>query len=241
MPHPSTVELVENASDSLRHGVAQYLVRDEAPTAIKHAILNIYHSIELFLKARISQAHPLLIYRTLDKLVTPDSQTIGLSEIVIRLQNLAMPLDAAHVTSLGKLQKRRNRIEHYAFQPSPDHDSAVGQALKFLLEFLPVLGVTLESLIEESADYQQLLHAILSYEELVARASAEAKMAGGRVIRCPHCDEMAATVDSGEGDCHFCHEHLQFQQCERCGAEVPEAELDDLGLCETCLEHVLGA
>jgi len=51
MTHPTTAELIENAADSLRHGVAHYLARDEAPTAIKHAILNIYHSIELLLNS----------------------------------------------------------------------------------------------------------------------------------------------------------------------------------------------
>ena len=65
MAHPATAELIHNATDSLQNGVEHYLAHGEMPTAIKHAILNIYHSIELFLKARLSQAHPLLIYRSL--------------------------------------------------------------------------------------------------------------------------------------------------------------------------------
>jgi hypothetical protein len=65
MAHPTTAGLIQNATDSLQTSIEQYLAHSEVPTAIKHAILNIYHSIELFLKAQLSQAHRLLIYRFL--------------------------------------------------------------------------------------------------------------------------------------------------------------------------------
>ena len=55
---PYRAPILENAVDSLRHGAAHYLLRDENPTAIKHAILLVQHSIELFLKESLARAHP---------------------------------------------------------------------------------------------------------------------------------------------------------------------------------------
>jgi hypothetical protein len=240
MPQPTTAQLMENATDSLQHGVNSFLIRDEAPTAIKHAILQIYHSIELFLKARLAQVHPVLIYKTLDKRIGADSKTVGLVEVVVRLENLGLSLSEAHVRSLLELQRRRNRIEHFHFTPSVDHIAVVGQALKFLLEFLPSLGVSLEELVENGDHYRQLLEAVFSYEERVKRAEREAADTGLPVVDCPYCGESTVALDAGiQGHCFFCSEDPKYTQCERCGNQVSESEVDELGLCEVCLDYFL--
>lgn len=240
MSHPTTAPLLENAADSLRVGVSQFLVRDEHPTAIKHAILSIYQSIELYLKARLSAIHPLLIYRNIDKRITDSSQTVGLPEILARLENLDIPLNRAHAASLVDLQAQRNRIEHFHFASSPDHERLVGQALKFLLEFLPTVGESLEEVVEETATYDKVLAAILSYTERVDHAKREAAGLGLAVVRCPYCghDTVAMEVP-GHGLCYFCREEPIFGHCERCDSLLPEEELDELGLCGDCLDSVL--
>ncbi len=65
MPSPATAELIHNATDSVQNGVERYLAHGEMRTAIRHAILNICRSIELFLKAGLSRDQPLFIYRSL--------------------------------------------------------------------------------------------------------------------------------------------------------------------------------
>ena len=129
--------IFENAVDSLRHGAAHYILRDENPTAIKHAVLLVQHSIELFLKESLARAHPVLVYQNLDKTISDNSPTVGLVEAVQRLENVGRALSADQVRDLLEIRKRRNRIEHYVFDPSDDHVSVVGRAIRFLLHFLP--------------------------------------------------------------------------------------------------------
>jgi hypothetical protein len=237
----TSTPLLDNAIDSLQHGVAHYLVRDESPTAIKHAVLNIYHGIELFLKERLARVHPLLIYRDIDKRVTADSQTIGLKEILVRMENLGIPLAPNQTAILAELQKRRNHIEHHRFDPSADHQITVGQALKFLLDFLPDhLGIALEDIVEDTDIYNKVLTAILSYTERVERAVREATAASRLLVRCSDCGEKTVAVDSDRGHyCYLCHTDHNMEQCERCGEYMDSANIDDSGLCSDCIEDIL--
>lgn len=238
---PPATPLLENAIDSLEHGIAHYVNRDEAPTAIKHAVLNIYHSIELFLKERLARVNPLFIYRNIDKRVSGESQTVGLTEIVIRMENIGIPLTAQHVHVLTELQRRRNRIEHHRFDPTEDHELLVGRALKLLLEFLPAhLGAQLEDLVESSRDYRKVLEAILSYKERVERALAEATAQGGRIVCCPDCGEETVAIDSDRGPfCFLCHEEQDLEECEQCGEYVEAAEVFEIGICSDGRDNIL--
>ena len=242
MTHPTTADLIGNATDSLCRGVGYYLIKDEAPTAIKHAVLTIYHSIELFLKARLSQSHPLLIYRSLDNRGAPDSQTVGLKEIIVRLSNLGTPLSEDHVKSLLELQKKRNHIEHFRFDNSDDHETAVAQGLKVVYEFLPTLGLSLEALIEDPEDYRKALRAVLSYTELRDKAKADAKASGLSVLRCPMCGETTlVSLAEEEGRCYFCEEEVLLGRCEHCAEHLPAIEIDELGYCEPCIERFINS
>lgn len=236
--------LFDNAVDSLRHGVSYFLIRHESNTAIKHAVLNIHHSIELFLKERLARVHPILIYRYLDRPISDDSQTVGLTEVLQRLENAGMPVPAEQQKALIELQRRRNRIEHHRFDPSEDHVLFAGQAMKFLLEFLPAaLDTTLEDLIEESADYQDVLEAALSYQERVRHATTEAEKHANVVTTCPNCGEETLAVSDLWGHCYLCNEDTELGECARCEVEWPSSDIDASGLCPYCRNRLnkLGA
>ncbi len=66
-------------------------------------ILNIYHSIELFLKARLLQAHPLLIYRslTIEPFLTVDSKANAYLLILGREKCRTTLLDSISVRLSG--------------------------------------------------------------------------------------------------------------------------------------------
>jgi hypothetical protein len=55
-------KLLENAIDSLQVGIAFY-TNQKMDTANKHAILNIFHSIELLLKEGLKNIDPRHIFR----------------------------------------------------------------------------------------------------------------------------------------------------------------------------------
>ncbi|HSK75631.1 MAG TPA: zinc ribbon domain-containing protein [Thermoanaerobaculia bacterium] len=248
MSRSEKTELFENAIDSLEHGVQHFLVRKEAPTAIKHSILTIYHSIELFLKERLARIHPNLIYRNIDKRITDDSQTVGLAETIQRLENLGINLSGAQVKDLLELQRRRNRIEHHRFDPTKEHELVVGQALKFLLDFLPEhLGITLEEVIQDQDAYRAIIDAIFSYQERIKQAHAEVakllhsdpRVGDSMVVSaCPECGERTLVVASPRGDfCFFCHTELSVEKCEACYQYFNADDLDALGMCPRCAEE----
>src|SRR5947207_1512171 len=96
-------EILDNALDSLRMGLTHYLdLRLE--NRQKWAILELFHAIELLLKERLRQAHPLLIYRDINKPVGGDAQTVGLQETLIRFGNLHIDISKQHVNILRDLQ-----------------------------------------------------------------------------------------------------------------------------------------
>ncbi|MFL6236214.1 MAG: hypothetical protein ACJ76N_23985 [Thermoanaerobaculia bacterium] len=251
----SRTPIFENAADSLRDGIASFLVRKESETAIKHAILGIYHSIELFLKERLAQIHPILIYRNLDKRIGDDAQTVGLAETVQRFENLDIPLSASHVKNLVELQRRRNRIEHHRFDPSADHEAVVGQCLKFILEFLPAhLDSSLEEILEEHEQYAAVRDVVLSYDERLADAIKQIEREAGTpmsrrehrgakpaVVECPICGHETLLRESERGDfCFFCHQEVPLEECDNCGSFVASGVIDNMGLCDICRRHVFG-
>ena len=80
-------DIFNNALDSLEFGIRVYLF-GEYETAHKHAILNVFHSIELFLKEKLYRIHPILIYKNIDNLINDDSLTVGLREILLKYNNV---------------------------------------------------------------------------------------------------------------------------------------------------------
>ncbi len=69
-------EINANAVDSLRIGI-DCLLKERSYSTRKHAILTLFHSIELFLKERLSQENPILTYRDIDAKISEASATVG--------------------------------------------------------------------------------------------------------------------------------------------------------------------
>ena len=55
--------IFENAVDSLRIGM-EFFQRESSYSSHKHAILTVFHAIELLLKEQLHRINPVLIYRT---------------------------------------------------------------------------------------------------------------------------------------------------------------------------------
>lgn len=230
----ASTAIFDNAVDSLAQGVASYLIRDESDTAIKQAILAVYHSIELFLKEALARVHPVLIYRNLDKRITEDSPTVGLEECLTRLDNIGRGLTAGEVATLRELRNRRNRIEHHRFDAASDNAVVVGQAFHFLLGFLPAhLGVELRDLIDEEDDYRNLVEAALPFEQRREQAERHANATGSPVIGCPVCGENTLCME-GFYHCYFCNEDIDMVECAACDTLCYRRELSARELCESC-------
>lgn len=206
--------LFENAIDSLVLGVNFYV---EKPIAnpYKHSILNIFHSIELFLKEGLYRVHPILIFKNIDKPIHDDSLTVGLKEILARFRNLKINLDKKDQDIIVELQKRRNKIEHHHYSEDESDFYIIGKSLRFIYFFLPNhLGEKLESFLDEKL-YSKVREIILKYEERLREAEEEvSKLTTPRTkddlcdpvdsALCPECCNYTVVIGTERGNyCFF--------------------------------------
>ncbi len=238
-------DLFDNAIDSLEFGIRVYLY-GEYETAHKHAILNVFHSIELFLKEKLFRVHPVLIYRNIDSPISDDSLTVGLKEILLRFKNIGIVLDTKQEKILRDLQRRRNRIEHHKFEPDDSHYHIIGKSLKFLYYFLPEhLESSLEEHLEEDL-FRQARESILKYEERLSEAEQEIDQRTTPKTKddlcdptdsasCPECFNHTVVIGTERGDfCFFCHEEVDMTQCDWCSGYFGSREINDFGMCDDC-------
>lgn len=243
--------ILENAIDSLEVGVRTYLY-GEYETAQKHAILNVFHCIELLLKELLYTVHPLLIYKNIDRPINDDSPTVGFRDTLGRLCNIGVTLNPDEIRVLEDLQRRRNRIEHHKFEKDESHKLVVGKALRFIYYFLQDhLGLSLEAVLEDDL-YQEARAAILSFEELLSEAERRAAdqlafltkddLIDGCVepCVCPECGNTTVVIGSDYGDfCFFCHAEVEMRQCMLCAEYVGAGELGHTDVCDACFHQIL--
>jgi hypothetical protein len=127
--------IYDNALDSLRIGF-EFFERDRSYSSRKHAILTVFHAIELFFKEQLFQINPILIYKNIDARITDDSLTVGLREILIRFENIGVKIPSDQVAAIERIQKIRNRIEHHRYDHNEQGDDLIiGESLKVILFF----------------------------------------------------------------------------------------------------------
>jgi hypothetical protein len=228
-------EIFDNAVDSLRIAI-EYFLRERGYSSRKHAILTLFHAIELFLKEQLARTNPILIYRKIDVPITDDSQTVGIKEALIRLENLKQGLGKEPTAAIEQLQKRRNRIEHHRYDEQEADEKIISEAINFILFF--VEGV-LEANLEESIppeilrSIQDLVferqdrHWIATYrfERWMAKQwpgfdfevqDSPDEFEGTE--RCPLCNqEFLVFGYHARPFCFHCNTSVDAWQCEHCG------------------------
>lgn len=239
-------DILENALDSLEMGVSHFLDKKLA-TRDKWAILEFFHTIELLLKERLSQENPLLIYRNIDKKIGPDSQTVGLQEILARFENLDIEISKEYRKILVDLQGRRNRIEHHRFVPDKSDRRVLGEALKFITYFLEEhLGEDLEDHLP-TKHFKEVKQLVYEYDDLLRKAQSSISTARHRYDAkeqsmldtgtCPECGhETVLITPDGEPFCHYCDEEVSVTTCDSCGSYLPAEHLTG-GICQNCFDY----
>jgi hypothetical protein len=103
--------IYENAIDSLGIGM-EFFLKEDSYSSRKHAVLTVFHAIELLLKVRLARTNPILIYKNIDAEITDDAQTVGVRAALTRLENLGLGIPAEERKTIENIQRVRNRIEH---------------------------------------------------------------------------------------------------------------------------------
>jgi hypothetical protein len=128
--------IFENAVDSLRIGM-EFFLKEETYSSRKHAILTVFHAIELLLKERLARTNPILIFKNIDVKITEDAQTVGIREALTRLENLRLGIPVEEKKVLENIQKVRNRIEHHRYDMKDSEDNnLIAASLKFIMYFV---------------------------------------------------------------------------------------------------------
>lgn len=263
------LDLEHNALSSLLHGIQHYVdalallnARINTPQKLtannfKFAIIHIFHAVELFLKARLAEAHPLLIYSKPENEINDDSHTVRFEALMGRLKNLGVIFSKEDRQDINALQKMRNSIEHHKIEKNmKDVELYVGRAARFLENFLKnELGMTLKKeILKEDPEkgeetYRILAEAIHSYDERLQRAKEEMnehlpadlkeRFIEHEIVLCDTCGEKTIVIpdDRYEDDqtqCFFCREEYHSKHCTRCGHPILSDSPLGIESCNPC-------
>ncbi|WP_424363079.1 hypothetical protein [Methylocystis parvus] len=229
--------IYENAVDSLRIGM-KFFLEERSYSNHKHAILTLFHAIELFLKERLAQANPLLIYKNIDVKIADDSQTVGVREALARLENLGLGVPADEKKIIEDIQRIRNRIEHHRYDHSEKEDNAtIAASLKFIMYFVEfALERKLDGHIEASI-LREINNRVFEYNERSALAehrlhewlhsrwpdwNAEQEDTPKEfegTLPCPECRQDWLVIGWHEKPfCFHCNTTVDASVCEECCA-----------------------
>lgn len=138
-------DIYANAVDSIQIGIEHFL-KEPSYSSRKHAILTLFHSIELLLKEQLYRTNRILIYKNIDTKITDESMTVGIKDAITRLDNLGLGLSKKPQQTIERIQKRRNCIEHHRYDHKEDDEAIISDLLAFILFFTSsVLKANLEN------------------------------------------------------------------------------------------------
>ncbi len=235
-------DIYKNAVDSLKVGM-QFFLSDDSYTSRKHAILTLFHAIELLLKEYLYRVNPILIYRNIDRKITDDSITVGIGEILIRLENIKVSLPPEQISAIKKIQKKRNQIEHHRYDKKDEDEETIGESLKFILFFMEF---RLDEKPSEDLD-EELLRGIqrlvLEYDERLGHAEwrfqrwlqdqwpewdpyqQDTPEEFGGTLDCPECGMSYLVIEfRPEPFCFYCNTPIEATECVDCGVVYKSSE-----------------
>jgi hypothetical protein len=227
--------IYKNAIDSLRVGM-EFFVRERNYSSRKHAILTLFHAIELLLKERLTQTSPILIYKNIDTKITDDAQTVGVREALTRLENLGLGLPAYAKKTIESVQKVRNRIEHHTYDHSEEDEAIIGELLKFIMYFVEfVLHRKLDGQIDDKI-LREIIRLKFDYDERCGLAESrfhewlrtkwpdwkgeegDVPEEFGGTYQCPECVQDWLVIGWHDVPfCFYCNSTIDADQCQNCG------------------------
>jgi hypothetical protein len=228
--------IYENAIDSLRIGM-EFFLEEEGYSRRKHAILTLFHAIELLLKERLAQTNPILIYKNIDVKITDDAMTVGVREAFTRLENLGLGIPDEEKKTIENIQRVRNRIEHHRYDHNEKEDEAIiAASLKFILFFVEfVFKRKLDEKIDPKV-LRDINRRVFEYNESHSLAEhrlnqwAKKEWPGwteeeedlpeefGGTMRCPECRQDWLVMGYHDKPvCFWCNTSVDAHCCEGCG------------------------
>lgn len=209
-------DLLENGLDFIVNSLNPIL-DSENKHELKYSVLHIAAGTELILKEILRTEHWSLIFEKVDeanysKLRTGDFQSVSLEAILIRLKNVAdIEISSSAIKYIRELKKKRNRIEHFAFQEiDAAIKSNVSNVLSHLLDLIKT-NIDLKKYSKKSQEfYKDILKKSAQFEEFttLTYSKLEPKLKELvkdyiKIVDCPECFQKTLPLD-GNFECLFC-------------------------------------
>lgn len=228
--------IYENAVDSLRIGM-EFFLKEKSYSSRKHAILTIFHAIELFLKEQLNRTNPILIYKNIDAKITDDAMTVGIRESMARLENLGLGIPKEEKETIENIQKIRNRIEHHRYDHKElEDDAIIAASLRFILYFTEMVlrtkledhidGETLRTINRRVLEYNERQGlADFRFEEFCTTQWPEWDKTKDDIPEefpgtdhCPECRQAYLVIGHHDKPvCFYCNTTIDAASCEDCG------------------------
>lgn len=209
-------DLLENGLDFILNSLKPILEsKDEHD--LKYSVLHISAGTELILKEILRTEHWSLIFEKVDSanrsaLKSGDFQSASFETIIIRLQKVVdidIPMQA--IRYFRELRKKRNRIEHFAFQESDVAiKSNVSKVLSHLLELIKD-NIEIKEYSKKSQDlFKNILKSSALFGEFTSLTYSKLKVRLDvlrkddiNIVECPECFQKTLPLD-GDFECLFC-------------------------------------
>ncbi|GAB1446032.1 hypothetical protein MASR2M41_17810 [Flammeovirgaceae bacterium] len=202
-------DLLENGLDFILSSV-KLIIEKKKIEDYKYAILHLSAGLELVLKERLKQEHWSFIFENIDKakqelLITGDFPSVKLDSLLSRLKELcAIHFAAGDLAILQDLKKRRNKIEHFAFNETElSLKSLSAKVLNFVFEFIHSelnnddFSKSTESQIEEirgsALEFKEFV--IHRFDSLKPKLEELKKLDFTLIAHCPYCDQESLILE----------------------------------------------
>jgi hypothetical protein len=219
--------LMDNAKDSLDHAI-EHLTASTSPSGkdIKRVILDVSQVVELILKEKVRQIHPVLIWENVDKYPSRSEQMIGTEKAIARLSAIGgVPFSEEFKKTIRLCRKLRNSIEHYEVEFELNEARIIiGRILSFVFSFTKThLGVDWEKESRADGRWKALLSLAEFYDVHCNEIEERLSAANISVCECPSCRAMTFVENASQ--CELCGHYEEKVICEECGKECWESQI----------------
>jgi integrase len=149
-----TLTLSDNAYNFLNQSLKHYRLTTKGAREWPFALLHLTQSIELMLKQRLSEIHPLFIFQDIDH----PQFTVSLEQALDRLNVAGVVVGEKEKTNIRRAVKFRNLIVHYEFESRKE--------MKAILAACDVYVESVHGLGKENARRLRALILLLRYSGL---------------------------------------------------------------------------
>jgi hypothetical protein len=256
--------LLENAIDFFKRSTNAYKIKD-----YKGAILNLWPGLLLLFKYKLYLINPAMIFKDIfkfiktengkTKFIKPEKScndlTVDFYEIIKRLESLGEvnSLIFKYKSYFEKIQKIRNRIEHYIFEVKEDDFLIIfHEIMPFINNFIEdELSENISDLFNENwADFLSIKSVsqtrFKKMKDFIKENEPSLRdIKHGEEFITHHCDSCGKGTMILQDDvfyCKFCENTETYNICSRCGEYILENDwdgfIDDLNTCQRCFDDI---